>query len=71
MNRPTFLVGNGGHPVDHIRHRHAARIEHLLVELFLLQRLELVFQFLFVQGFSDVVARNSSHDFFAECVLLS
>jgi hypothetical protein len=65
------LVGNAGHLVDVILHRHGTTLEHLLIELLLLHVFQLSIQFRVVDHLSEMVRCDSIDDFLAEFVLFT
>lgn len=71
MNELTFTIRRFGQPVQTIRHGHDARLEHLLVQVLLLQRGQVGFEFVFVDGFGDGHGGDGVADLLREFVLLA
>lgn len=67
----TFTVRGLGHPSQGVRHRHRPRLQHLLIEILLLQRREIGFQFVFIDGLGDGHGSDGVADFLGEFVLFA
>lgn len=71
MNELTFPIGRFGQPVQTIRHGHDTRLQHLLVQILLLQRGQVGFEFVLVDGFGDGHGGDGVADFLRQFVLLA
>ena len=69
MAKLTCPVSHLGQPVQTVRHGHRARLEHLFVQVLLLQRREVGFEFVFVDGLGDGHGGDGVADFLGEFVL--
>ena len=67
----TFPIRRFGQPVQTISHGHRARLQHLLVQVLLLERREVGFEFVFVDGFGDGHRGDGVADFLGQFVLLA
>lgn len=67
----TFSVGGFGQPVQAVGHGHGARLEHLLVQVLLLERGEVGFQLVFVDGLRDGHRGDGVADFLGQFVLFA
>lgn len=67
----TFSICRFGQPVQTVRHGYRARPGHDLVQIFLLQRREVGFEFVFVDGFGDGHGGDGVADFLGEFVLFA
>lgn len=71
MAKLTGPIGHFGQPVQTVRHGHRARLQHLLVQVLLLQRREVGFEFVFVDGLGDGHGGDGVADFLGEFVLFA
>ena len=67
----TFSVGGFGQPVQAVRHGHRARLQHLFVQVLLLQRRQVSLQFVLVDGLGDGHGRDGVADFLGQFVLFA
>jgi len=67
----TFAIDTRGQRSLQLVLRHRARLQHLLVQVLLLQGCEVGFQLVFVDGFGDGHAGDCVADFLGEFVLLA
>lgn len=67
----TFSVRRFGQLVQTVRHGHRARLQHLFVEVLLLQRGEVGFELVFVDGFGDGHRGDGVADLLGQFVLFA